>query len=56
MSPLGILNIPAAGDLFTLIVTDRIGSSLLPLDGAGGLRTNVQDDTIATGDFVDDTT
>ena len=34
----------------------EIGSSLLPLDGAGRLRTDVQDDTIATSDFVDDTT
>ena len=56
MSPWGMLNIPAAGDLFTLIVTDRIGSSLLPLDGAGRLGTDIQHDAVATSDFVDDTT
>ena len=34
----------------------EIGSSLLPLDGAGRLGTDIQHDAVATSDFVDDTT
>ena len=37
-------------------VTDRVGSSILPLDGNGRLGTDVQHDAVATNEFIDDTT
>ena len=51
-----MLNIPVASGLFTLTVTEKVGSYLLPLDGAGRLGTDIQHDAVATSDFVDDTT
>ena len=56
MSLWGMLNVPAASGLLTLTVTENKDSSLFPLDGARRLRTNVQNDTITTSDFVNDTT
>ena len=51
-----MLNIPEASGLFTLTVTEKVGPSLLPLDGAGRLGTDIQHDAVATNEFIDDTT